>query len=347
MFLRFYLATIIALLSTHVYAEVSTHFRETYALGTTITGQFKVDSEEKADACYRVLNDETRRLENLLSAYIPDSDVSKLGEHAGEWIEISPDTYEVLNKSIEFARQTHGTFDPTVGAIVKLWSVDQDNHRVPNTQEIANALPYVGFNKIETDIKGGKYFAKIGVKQEITLGAIGKGFISDKVIQKLKAKGCENSLVSLGGNIIASGTNDSNKPWSIGLQSPGEERGDYFAVIPLDNASIVTSGDYEKFFIKDGKKYHHLLNPKNGEPVPATLSSVTIVNKNSAKADALCTALFIMGWDGAIQYLQDHSDLQAVLVNEELTKVAYTQNLEGIIKEVDPQYEVYIIQSNN
>ena len=102
--------------------------------------------------------------------------------------------------------------------------------------------------------------------------------------------------MSLGGNVIGSGTNGSDKPWSIGLQRPDKERGEYFAVVPLKDTSVVTSGDYEKFFIKDGVKYHHILNPKTGKPVPATLSSVTIIDDNSAKADALCTALFVMGW---------------------------------------------------
>lgn len=320
------------------------YFTETFALGTSVTGQFKTSSEDAAVACYNVMNDEVRRLENLLSAYIDDSDISKLGKNAGSWVEVSKDTYEILNLSKKIAQDTHGAFDPTVGAIVKLWSVDQDNHRVPDTEEIKKMLPYVDFNKIETKIEDtNKYFAKIGANQKITIGAIGKGFIANKVIQKLKEAGCKDSLVSLGGNIIGTGTNAEGKPWSIGLQQPNEERGEYFAVVPIDDSSVVTSGDYEKYFIQDGVKYHHLLDPKTGKPVPATISSVTIVNPDSALADALCTALFVMGWDNAVSYIKAHPELQVVLVDEKLTKVAYSKNLQNIIHDIDPAYSVEII----
>ena len=294
---------------------------DTFAIGTLINGQFKVDSKEKAEACYKILNDETRRLEYILSAYDPDSDVTRLNQHPGEWIQIEPETFEVLNGSKTIAALTHGTFDPTVGALVKLWSVDQPEHRVPSEAEIKRALINVDYNLIDAKKENGRYFGKIGKKQSVAFGAIGKGYIADKVINKLKQGGCGDSLVSLGGNVIGSGTNGSDKPWSIGLQRPDKERGEYFAVVPLKDTSVVTSGDYEKFFIKDGVKYHHILNPKTGKPVPATLSSVTIIDDNSAKADALCTALFVMGWSGAIEYLQKHPDLKAVLLSDQRPQV--------------------------
>ena len=149
--------------------------------------------------------------------------------------------------------------------------------------------------------------------------------------------------MSLGGNVIGSGPNGSDKPWSIGLQRPDKERGEYFAVVPLKDTSVVTSGDYEKFFIKDGVKYHHILNPKTGKPVPATLSSVTIIDGNSAKADALCTALFVMGWSGAIEYLQKHPDLKAVLLSEDLKHVAMTNSASKIVNIIDKDMTVDII----
>ena len=311
---------------------------DTFAIGTLINGQFKVDSKEKAEACYKILNDETRRLEYILSAYDPDSDVTRLNQHPGEWIQIEPETFEVLNGSKTIAALTHGTFDPTVGALVKLWSVDQPKHRVPSEAEIKRALINVDYNLIDAKKENGRYFGKIGKKQSVAFGAIGKGYIADKVINKLKQGGCGDSLVSLGGNVIGSGTNGSDKPWSIGLQRPDKERGEYFAVVPLKDTSVVTSGDYEKFFIKDGVKYHHILNPKTGKPVPATLSSVTIIDDNSAKADALCTALFVMGWSGAIEYLQ-----KAVLLSEDLKHVAMTNSASKIVNIIDKDMTVDII----
>ena len=146
---------------------------DTFAIGTLINGQFKVDSKEKAEACYKILNDETRRLEYILSAYDPDSDVTRLNQHPGEWIQIEPETFEVLNGSKTIAALTHGTFDPTVGALVKLWSVDQPEHRVPSEAEIKRALINVDYNLIDAKKENGRYFGKIGKKQSVAFGAIG------------------------------------------------------------------------------------------------------------------------------------------------------------------------------
>lgn len=341
---KIFLSLIAALTFTASSATASDVYSvDTFAIGTLINGQFKVPNKEKAEACYKILNDETRRLEYILSAYDPDSDVTRLNEHPGEWIQIEPETFEILNGSKTIAALTHGTFDPTVGALVKLWSVDQPEHRVPSEAEIKKALIIVDYNLIDAKKENGKYFGKIGKKQAVAFGAIGKGYIADKVINKLKQGGCGDSLISLGGNVIGSGTNGSDKPWSIGLQRPDKEREEYFAVVPLKDTSVVTSGDYEKFFIKDGVKYHHILNPKTGKPVPATLSSVTIIDDNSAKADALCTALFVMGWSGAIEYLQKHPDLKAVLLSEDLKHVAMTNSASKIVNIIDKDMTVDII----
>lgn len=320
------------------------YLNTTWAIGTIVTSQVKADSKEKANYCHKLVNDETRRLEYLLSAYDPDSDISKLGNNAGSWVEVSKDTAEVLRLSNKISSETHGTYDPTVGALVKLWSVDQDSHRIPTKEEIQNALKSVGYSSLKVKTEDGKNYARIAPNQEITLGAIGKGYIADKVMKVLLENGCKDSLLSFGGNIIGSGTNGENQPWKVGLQIPAKDRGYYFAVLPIDNASIVTSGDYEKFFVQDGVKYHHLLNPLTGKPVPATLSSVTIYHKNSATADALCTALFVMGWNEAINYLKEHPDLMAVLMDEDHRKVAYTKNLEGKLRIVDENLSTSIIQ---
>lgn len=343
-FIPFVFSLVLSLTSPATQAEVFAN--QTYALGTLVTGQFKTDSEPKAEVCFRILDDEVRRLEFLLSAYDQNSDIYRLGQYSGQWIKVSPETAEILNKAKKIASETQGTFDPTVGSIVKLWNVDQDSHRVPEQSEIEAALALVDFNQIETKIENGVDYARIGKGQQITLGAIGKGFISDKVIAKLKSSGCVDSLISLGGNIIASGTNAENKPWSIGLQRPDEQRGDFFAVVPADNTSVVTSGDYEKFFIKDGVKYHHILNPKTGHPARATLSSVSVINKDSATADALCTALFVMGWDQAIQFLESHPSIKAVLVDENIKNVAITKNLLNEIVVVDEELKQTSIPAN-
>ena len=330
--------------SSAAHAETDVYHHSFDALGTTVTTQFKKETQEQADFCAKVTEDEVRRLEELLSAYKPESDLSRLGRSNGEWIKVSPDTAEILEKTRKICELTDGALDPTVGTLVKLWSVDHKK-RIPSEAEIAEALPKVDWKKIGVKQENGEWYARIGAGQEITLGATGKGFIADKVISKLKANGCNDALISLGGNIITSGTNYSGKPWLIGLQEPDLKRGDYFGAVPSRDESVVTSGDYEKFFIKDGKKYHHILDPRTGRPVPATLSSVTIINKDSALADGLCTSLFVMGWQKAIDFLRAHPDLKAVLIDEPIKTVVYTPNLEDDIQFAREDFRIGVIMN--
>lgn len=314
-----------------------------YSLGTEITAQIKADNREEAQRCVNIAEEETLRLEQLLSSYIEASDISRLGSAGGNRIEVSSDTAEVLQKARDIAQETDGAMDLTVGTLVKLWSVDQSYRKVPTEKEIESALPSVNWQKIEVSNEAGKYFAKIGKGQEITVGAIGKGFIADKVAAKMRASGCTDALLSFGGNIITLGTNAKNQPWSLGIQEPDQKRGGYFAVVPSSDDSIVTSGNYEKYFIQDGVKYHHILNPKTGRPVPATLSSVTIIDKSSTFADGMCTALYVFGWDKAIQYLGEHPEIAAVLVDDALKNVAVTENLRGKVRMTDNRFAVQYI----
>lgn len=334
-------------LSTLLSAQAATgdiFTSEFVALGTTISSQIKADNREKADFCANVVKKEVLRLEDLLSAYKEDSDISRLGKSNGKWVKVSADTAEILEKTKKICALTNGALDPTVGTLVKLWSVDHSNHRVPKPEEIAAALPKVDWKKIEVKKEGNAYWARIGAGQEITLGATGKGFIADKVALALRANNCNDALISLGGNIITLGTNDIGYPWEIGIQEPDMKRSSYFAAVPSRDESVVTSGDYEKFFIQDGKKYHHILNPKTGEPVPATLHSVTIINKDSAFADGLCTALFVFGFNGAINFLAEHPNIKAVLVDEGDKNVVYTKNLENDFQVVRHIYRYGVIK---
>lgn len=313
------------------------------ALGTEITAQIKAEGQKEAQRCANIAAEETLRLEVLLSSYLEASEISRLGRSGGNWIEVSSDTAEVLLKAKEIASATEGAMDLTVGSLVKLWSVDQSYHKVPDKEEIAAALPLVNWQKIEVKTENGKHFASIGKGQEITVGAIGKGFIADKVADKIRTAGCSDALLSFGGNIITLGTNAKNQPWSLGIQEPDQKRGGYFAVVHSSDDSIVTSGNYEKYFIQDGVKYHHILNPKTGYPVPATLSSVTIIDKSSTFADGMCTALYVFGWDKAIRYLEARPEIAAVLVDDALKNVAVTENLRGKIRMTDSRFAVQYI----
>ncbi len=319
--------------------------RAELAMGTLISVQIKADKQEESDICYDAAAAEINRLEKIFSSYIEDSDVSRINATPGQWVAITPETAELLALSVEMAGLTEGAFDPTVGSLVKLWSADQVYHRIPADEEIQEALKYVGYDKIEVKEENGQHFAKIGEHQRITLGGIAKGYILDRVIEVVNKKGCPDALLSFGGDVTGTGTNAEDVPWRLGIQYPGAKNGAYFAVISLDNASIQTSGDYERFFIQDGVKYHHIISPTTGRPVKATLSSVTILHETSAPADALCTALFVMGWDGAIDYLSKRPGLKAVLMDGDKKRVAVSESLKDNLKVALEGLELFVIKA--
>ena len=150
--------------------------------------------------------------------------------------------------------------------------------------------------------KDGRAYARIGQGQSIDLGGIAKGYIGTALAEDLVAKGMKHGLINLGGNVVAVGEKAPGTPWSIGLQIPGHPRGEPFAIVRVADTSVVTSGAYERYFEKDGKRYAHILSPKTGRPVTTDISSVTIISKDGTFADAWCTALFAMGWDKAREY---------------------------------------------
>ena len=183
----------------------------------------------------------------------------------------------------------------------------------------------------------GRWFMQIGADQNVDMGAIAKGYIGQKLAEKLKAQGAKHALLDLGGNIVAMGEKYPGTPWRIGLQSPDKTRGAYFAVVSANDENVITSGAYERNFEKNGHRYGHILSPVTGRPVATDISSVTIVDKNGAKADALCTGIFAMGWERAEAFLKAHPDVHAVLLRDNLKEALVSEALRDKIQTYDPE----------
>jgi thiamine biosynthesis lipoprotein len=208
-----------------------------------------------------------------------------------------------------------------VGPLVSLWGFNNDNPRLPSQEEINEVLPFVNWRNIELDAQTNSVFL---TQQGMTidLGAIAKGYAADEAARIAKEAGIKRARIDLGGNIIMLGERRDKTPWRVGIQSPGEDRGTVAGVLQITNKTIVTSGIYERYFEKDGKHYHHLFSPSQGYPVENGLLSVTIIidisqTNASMDADALSTAVFVLGYDAGLALLEYFSDTEAVFIFED------------------------------
>lgn len=311
-------------------AEVT---RETFAMGTLVRVSAYGRGEASLKSAVEAVLAEISRLEELFSVNIAGSDIDRINAdpaRAGGH-EVSAETYELLKLALSEAKATGGAFDPTVGALVRFWGIGTENPHIPSAADdgdIAEMLGAVGWDKVrlrETSGADGQeraaYFVSAGAGQALDLGAVAKGYAADRAAAILREHGVKSALVDIGGNLMAIGSSPKRREWRLGFQDPFRPRGNYFASISASDATIVTSGAYERFVMKDGVAYHHILDPKTGRPASSDLDSVSIVMEqagsglNSARADALATGLFVMGFDRAVKFLEGHGDVQAVLVS--------------------------------
>ena len=249
-----------------------------------------VSADKKAGA---IVFAEASRIEQLLSRYIESSEISRLNRLGS--LKVSPDTFYVIKRSKEFWEQTSGAFDITVGPLVSLWGFKNCQYSVPAQRKISSVLKLIGSDKIILREKDRMVEFKLpGMK--IDLGGIAKGYALDQAVKKLKENNINSCLINAGGQIYALGER-SGRPWKVGVKNG---RGsDIHGRLEIKDQSISTSGDYEQFFSRDGKRYSHILDPRTGYPASSGLVSVTVVAPSGTEADALSTSAFILGKEGA------------------------------------------------
>ncbi len=254
---------------------------------------------------------EIRRLDESLSTYRPGSELSRANRQAGHaWVPVSAETRELLERSIAYSRESQGAFDPTVGVLVRLWGFKHLDYRKPADQEIARAAQKVGYQHVHLDPRLGVRFSRPGI--ELDLGAIAKGYAVDRALDHLKRGGAVAARVDAGGNQRVYGESPAGKSWLFGIKHPRLE-GELLGVLPLSDEAISTSGDAERGFWVDGVRYGHILDPLAGRPVQGMLS-VTVVAPTAEQADALSTALYVLGVDRGRRLLQSHPGCSALFV---------------------------------
>lgn len=240
------------------------------------------------------IDKELVRVNNVMSTFIPGSELSRFNRApVGKWVHVSSDLMKVIRLSGEVYRLSGGAFDVTVGPLVNLWGFGPlpMSGKVPSDKAIAAAKARVGFNLLS--IKGSELRRDANIY--VDLSGVAKGFGVDEVSALLKRRGYKNYLVEIGGELRASGVNDRGTPWRIAIERPDVTERVPFTTIPLTDMSIATSGNYRNYFEVDGKRYSHEIDPSTGRPVTHNMASVTVLAPTDARADALATAVYVMG----------------------------------------------------
>lgn len=270
-------------------------------------------------------------LNEMASSNIDDSDVSKINNASGkDYVEVHPEILKMIETSIKYSKLSNGAFDITTGPIINLWGIGTDNERLPSDEEIKAKLPLVGYEKISVNENESSVMLK-EKGMAIDLGGIAKGFAADEVLKIYKKYNIENGLINLGASsIYALGKNKNNADWSIGIKHPrSEDPKEYLGIINLSNESLSTSGDYERYFIKDNKRYHHIMDPKTGYPVDNGVMSDTIIvdgdnPDNNMLADLLTTTVFTLGPKEGTKFMNDLSGVSGEITTSD-NKI-YTSN---------------------
>lgn len=273
---------------------------------------------EEADEIERIAEDafaEIQRVEGIMTSYRPDSYVSRINSGAGKRaIPVPDELYNLIEQSKSISLKTEGKLDISFAAMDSLWDFRKPNPTLPKKKDVAKITKLINYNNILTDSKRKTVrLAKAGMR--IGLGAIAKGYAVDRAGEILKSRGISNFIVYGGGDLLVEGSK-GGLPWKVGIQHPRDKMR-YFAKLPLQGReAVVTTGDYEKFFMLNGRRYHHVLDPDTGFPAVGT-TSVTIVAKSATFADAMATGVFVLGPEKGMALIESEPDLEGVIVDSD------------------------------
>jgi thiamine biosynthesis lipoprotein len=289
------------------------HF-QARSMGTVVILTIWSDDAGGAKAASEAVFDEFRRLDQLLSNWMDTSEVSKINAAAGvSAVAVSDETLKIIQFGQSVAKKSGGAFDMTVGAYRGLWKFDEDKDgTLPDPKEVAARRKLTGWRDVLVDAK--KKTVKLRRKgMAITLGGIAKGYAVDRAVALLRGRGVNDFIMQAGGDLYVSGSKGGQK-WRVGIRDPRGGRDTPFAITELSGRTFSTSGDYERGFVKDGVRYHHILDPKTGQPA-RLCRSVTVSAKDALTADAWSKPLFILGPERGLKLLKTMPDLQAVFID--------------------------------
>ena len=283
-------------------------------MGTLVKITAVARSKSVAQAAASAGFAEIRRLEELLSTWIPTSELSRVNASAGVMpVHVSPETLTVVQRAVQVAEMTNGGFNIAIGPAVDAWRVTE-SQRIPTESELDALRPLVDLMSVHVDVREQTiYLGKAGMR--IDVGGIGKGYAADQAVEALRRAGAVAGVVALSGDIKTFGRLPGGKMFPVGIQHPRKD-GSVLAWIDLQDEAISTAGDYERFFEREGVRYHHILDPRTLQPA-RSCQSVTVIAREGIWADGLDTGIFVMGAETGMQLVETLPDVEAIIVDDE------------------------------
>ena len=289
-----------------------------FKLNTVVTVTIYDLEGKKAEAIIDKALKLCDKYEKIFSRTLPESEIYELNhgtlpQEDGYYL-LSEECAKLIAKGLYYSELSDGAFDITIEPLSSLWDFTSGEKQIPDPQTLVEAQKHVGYEKVE--LKGNKIrFQEDGMGLE--LGAIAKGYIADKIKEFLISEGVESAVIDLGGNVLCIGARPDGEAFRVGIQKPFADRNETVATAGIRDRSVVSSGIYERYFEKDGKLYHHILNPKSGYPYENGLVAVTVLSEQSVDGDGLSTACFALGLEKGLKLIEQTPDTEAVFITED------------------------------
>jgi len=289
-------------------------------------------TEKVLDECFARL----REIDSRMSTNVPGSLLDAVAAQAGKSpVRVTDDVMFVARKALSMAGISDGLFDPTVGPLMKVWKMEGENPEVPRQADIDAARKLVNWRDVVLDESAKTIFLR-RPSMHLDFGALVKGYAADEVVRILFERGVKSAIVDLGGDIYAMGSSPAKALWRIGVQNPESERGAVLGIVRVTNEAVVTSGVYEHYFIKDGKRYHHIMDTRTGYPVDNGLTSVTVVAPKSVDADGFGLLLFCEGTEEGLK-LGERLGLGVIMVDMQ-RRVFVTSQVQRYFSLTNPDF---------
>ena len=291
--------------------ELTSYSRDFLAMSTVVSVQFFAPPDLDSGQVFNAVLAEMQRLEDILSAHVTGSDVSRVDAAAGvEPVKVSLETLEVIQTALDYAELTEDTFDITLAPILGLYNFTPGEESKPTRWQLETSLPLVNWRRVEVDHTEGTVFLRdVGMKMD--LGGIAKGYIVDRTAEILREFGLDYGVINAGGDISVLGPKPDGTPWRVGIKNPDRPE-NLYAVAEINGGSIVSSGDYERYFDQGDVRYHHIIDPATGLPAQG-LRSVTVIAPTAELADLLSTAIFVMGASSGLNLVESLPGIEVII----------------------------------
>ncbi|SHG22855.1 thiamine biosynthesis lipoprotein [Flavobacterium segetis] len=302
-----------ALFSFSALAQIA-HKRKLYMLGSPFEVTVVAKDTMMANEYINLAVAETKRIENLISDWIPSTQISEVNKNAGiKPVKVNQEVFDLVERALKISQITKGAFDISYASMDKIWKFDGSMKTMPSAEAIKKSVEKIGFKNVILNSKTQTIFLKInGMK--LGLGGIGQGFIADKIKELLFSKGCTSGLVNVSGDINAWGKQPDGKLWTIGIINP-LNKNKVFATFPLEDNAVETSGSYEKYVIFNGIRYSHIIDPRTGYPATGIVS-VSVFAKQTEIADAMATGIFVMGVEVGLDLINQIKGIECIIVDD-------------------------------